>query len=102
MKSAMVRYLNDIPILPLAYIKHKSPKNKDTKINKYTPQGRELIHKNQSAVPEWKIQWLREHPVISQRATVEYNDNRISICSPTWQMCNYFRGTNTIRHAMSP
>ncbi|MFC9449698.1 group II intron reverse transcriptase/maturase [Bacillus cereus] len=79
MKSAMVRYLNDIPILPLAYIKHKSPKNKDTKINKYTPQGRELIHKNQSAVPEWKIQWLREHPVISQRATVEYNDNRISL-----------------------
>ncbi|MCU4946782.1 MULTISPECIES: group II intron reverse transcriptase/maturase [Bacillus cereus group] len=79
MKSKMVRYLNDIPILPLAYIKHKSPKNKDTKINKYTPQGRKLIHKNQSAVPEWKIQWLREHPVISQRATVEYNDNRISL-----------------------
>ncbi|PEZ41910.1 group II intron reverse transcriptase/maturase [Bacillus thuringiensis] len=78
-KSSMVRYLMKRPILPIGYVQTKNATNKKTAINKYTPEGRALIHKNQQAVPEWKVQWLREHPVINERASVEFNDNRISL-----------------------
>lgn len=78
-ESSMMRYLMKRPILPIGYVQTKNAINKKTAINKYTPEGRVLIHKNQQAVLEWKVQWLREHPVINERASVEFNDNRISL-----------------------
>ncbi|SCB71506.1 Protein of unknown function [Bacillus mycoides] len=30
-------------------------------------------------ITEAELKWLRENPVINERATVEYNDNRISL-----------------------
>ncbi|MDX7669891.1 group II intron reverse transcriptase/maturase, partial [Enterobacter cloacae] len=48
-------------------------------INKYTAEGRALIHKNLADITEAELKWLRENPVINERATVEYNDNRISL-----------------------
>ncbi|MFJ3386471.1 hypothetical protein [Lysinibacillus sp. NPDC086135] len=38
-----------------------------------------MIHQNQHSVPEWQLQWLREHPITNERATIELNDNRISL-----------------------
>ena len=38
-----------------------------------------MVHKQQESVETWKVKWLREHPIINKRATVEYNDNRISL-----------------------
>lgn len=67
------------PIVPLAYIKMCKPKLKRHGPNKYTVEGRSYIHKNQQSVPEWKLQWLRKNPVINQRASIEYNDNRIAL-----------------------
>ncbi|KXA12326.1 group II intron reverse transcriptase/maturase [Clostridium perfringens] len=78
-KSKQIRYLFDYPILPLGYIRTWKPKLKQHCKNKYTPEGRIHLHKEQEVVPEWKLQWLREHPVINERASVEYNDNRISL-----------------------
>lgn len=81
-KSKMLRYVGDIPFVPLGYVKHKSPRRHDSRVNKYTEQGRELIHKRQSSVEQWKVDWIRSHPIINNRnelATIEYNDNRISL-----------------------
>lgn len=79
LKSSMMRYLMKRPIIPVGYVQTKNATNKNVAINKYSPEGRVLIHKNQQVVPDWKIQWLREHPVVNERASVEFNDNRISL-----------------------
>lgn len=77
-KSRRLRYLMDTPILPIGYIQTKNPMNKKSTINKYTVEGRKLIHNELTEVPDWKIKWLREHPVIGRTTSIEYFDNRIS------------------------
>ncbi len=79
LKSKRMRYLMRHPILPIAYIQHKSPLMKKQAINKYTVEGRALIHKNLADITETELKWLRENPVINGQTTVEYNDNRISL-----------------------
>ncbi|MDQ0362481.1 group II intron reverse transcriptase/maturase [Breznakia pachnodae] len=79
MSSKMVRYLNGYPILPIDYVQTKISWLRKRNINIYTVEGRKLIHETQKSVEEWKIQWLREHPIISERASIEYNDNRLSL-----------------------
>ncbi|REJ05058.1 group II intron reverse transcriptase/maturase [Halobacillus trueperi] len=74
-----IRYLMKSPILHLADVKNKNPMMKRNSINKYTEEGRKLIHKNLTNVSETELKWLREHPVLIGRATVEYNDNRLSL-----------------------
>ncbi len=37
------------------------------------------MHREQKSVPNWQVQWIRKHPVINERATIEFNDNRISL-----------------------
>ena len=58
----------------------KAKRNKNKKppreVNKYTPQGRQLIHKNLSTV-HYLIQYLLETKEYGK--SVEYNDNRISL-----------------------
>ncbi|WP_269411366.1 group II intron reverse transcriptase/maturase [Lentibacillus daqui] len=79
LKSKQMRYLLGYPILPLGYVQMRKPMLKKHAYNKYTPEGRLAIHRKQQSVPEWKIQWLRQHPVINERASIEFNDNRISL-----------------------
>ena len=79
LKSKQVRYLQEYPILPLGYVQMRIPMLKKHAYNKYTPEGRRSIHKEQQSVPAWKIHWLRQHPVINKRASIELNDNRISL-----------------------
>jgi len=79
MKSKRVYYYMRYPVLPIGFVKHRNPMQKQKGICKYTEEGRKLIHKEQLTVSEKSLQWLREHPVIGGRASVEYNDNRISL-----------------------
>ncbi|WP_447365516.1 group II intron reverse transcriptase/maturase (plasmid) [Enterococcus faecalis] len=79
MESKRSQYLVNYPILPIGFVRTKTIKGRNKTLNKYTPEGRILVHKNQQSVAEWKVQWLREHPIINERATIEYNDNRISL-----------------------
>ncbi|PEA53699.1 group II intron reverse transcriptase/maturase [Bacillus pseudomycoides] len=79
LKSKRIKFLMRRPILPISYIQHKNPVMKKQAINKYTAEGRILIHKNLSDITEAELKWLRENPVINKRTTVEYNDNRISL-----------------------
>ena len=94
-QSKNIRYLAGRPIIPVSFVQHRNPMYLKVKINKYTPKGRELIHRNQSAVSEIALRWIRSNPVISDRATVEFNDNRISLfiaqsgkCSVTGEELN--------------
>ena len=66
-----IRYLMKMPILHLADVRNKNPMMKRNAINKYTEEGRKLIHKNLTNVSETELKWLREHPILIGRATVE-------------------------------
>lgn len=79
LKSKMTRYINGYPIIPIGFIKTRTALLPKNGLCKYTPEGRELMHKALMTVSEVQIQWLRQHPVINKRATVEFNDNRISL-----------------------
>ncbi len=76
-KSKQLRFISRDPLLPIGYIKHKSPMMKRNTVNAYTKQGREEIHKNLTTVDINILRFLMEHP-IPQRS-IEYNDNRIAL-----------------------
>lgn len=79
LKSKQMRYLMKRPIIPLAYVKHKNPMMKQLNINKYTKEGRELIHKQLTDITESELAYIRQHPIEGKRGTVEINDNRLSL-----------------------
>jgi len=79
LKSKMTRYINGYPLIPIGFIKTKTALMPKNGVNKFTVEGRKLMHKEQKSVPNWQVQWIREHPVINERATIEFNDNRISL-----------------------
>lgn len=79
LKSKMTRYVNGYPLIPIGFIKTKNAIMPKNGVNKFTKEGRELIHREQKSVPNWQVQWIREHPVINERATIGFNDNRISL-----------------------
>nr|AAM75218.1 EF0012 [Enterococcus faecalis] len=82
MESKRIQYLvNFPPFLPNRIWKNQNPsKGRKKTLNKYTAlKVGNLYTKINNPVAEWKVQWLREHPIINERATIEYNDNRISL-----------------------
>lgn len=79
LRSKMMRYLMKRPILPISYVQQRNPMMKKQAINKYTVEGRALIHKNLADIIETELRWLRENMVVNERTIVEYNDNRISL-----------------------
>lgn len=79
LKSKMTRYINGYPLIPIGFIKTKTALMPKNGANKFTKEGRELMHREQKSVPNWQVQWIREHPIINERATIEFNDNRISL-----------------------
>lgn len=85
--SKMTRYINGYPIIPIGFVKTKTALMPKTGASKFTVEGRALIHQEQRAVPDWKLQWIREHPIINDRATIEYNDNRISLFIAQFGKC---------------
>lgn len=74
--SNQLRYINGSALVPIGYCRHKNPMYKPNKVNKYTPEGREMIHKKIS-VNTQMIQYMLSYPVVDR--SVEYNDNRISL-----------------------
>jgi group II intron reverse transcriptase/maturase len=87
LKSRMTRYINGYPIIPIGFVKTKTALLPKNGVNKFTIEGREMMHREQKSVPDWKVQWIRKHPVINGRATVEFNDNRISLFIAQNGMC---------------
>ena len=75
--SREVRYLNGHAIVPIAYVQHRVPMDKKSRVNKYTPEGRAEIHKNLSGVNMAVLYYLMNSPCGKQ--SVEYNDNCIAL-----------------------
>lgn len=78
-KSKSLRYLMKVPIIPLSYVKFRTPISKTRAINRYSNDGRRFIHKKLKKVTEKQLSWLRTHPITGIRGTLELNDNRISL-----------------------
>lgn len=76
--SKQLRFINDQALVPIGYCKHKNPMFKRKAVNKYTPEGRELIHKK-TTVDTGIVCYLLENPV--ENRSIEYNDNRLSLYS---------------------
>lgn len=76
-KSKEIRFIGKTILLPIGYIQHYPPIHKKKSINKYTPAGRVEIHKNLESVDMGILHFLMRNPIAN--ATIEYNDNRISL-----------------------
>ena len=68
--------ISGIHIFPIYGCRFVTPRMFTRGVNKYTPQGRQLIHKNLSTV-KYLIQYLLGTKEYGK--SVEYNDNRISL-----------------------
>jgi RNA-directed DNA polymerase len=78
-------YLIKQIIYPMSCCRTKNAMNFSKKVNKYTQEGRELIHKQVEKVSISEFVYLVQHPVESR--SVEYNDNRISLFSAQCGEC---------------
>lgn len=76
-KSKAMRYLNNQPLIPLSYIKYKSPMFKKNNINRYTEEGRKEIHKELETINPYMLIYLSKNYI--KNKSLEYNDNRISV-----------------------
>lgn len=76
-KSKEIRFIGKCVLLPIGYVRHKPPVHKKKAINKFTTEGRELIHKNIENTDMSMVHALMRTPVKNE--TIEYNDNRISL-----------------------
>lgn len=78
--SKQIRYIKNYAVAPIGAIKHKNPMYKPTKVNKYTKEGRALIHKNLEKINMDILHYLMKNPI--SRRSIEYNDNRLALyCS---------------------
>lgn len=76
-RSREIRFIDKNILLPIGYIQHHPPIHKKKSVNKYIAAGRAEIHKNLECVDMSILHSLMKNPITS--ATVEYNDNRISL-----------------------
>lgn len=84
-KSKQIRFISSKAICPIGYIQTKTPMFKKKKICKYTPEGREEIHKNLKINTRTMLELMR---VKDKRRSIEYMDNRISLFAAQYGRCN--------------
>ena len=83
-KSKQLRFLNGHALIPIGYVRTKDAQHKRKTVNRYTPEGREAIHKNLGINTATMI-WLMRNPVLDK--SVEYADNRISLFAAQYGRC---------------
>lgn len=83
-KSSQLRFLHGRPVVPIGYVQSRNAQHKWKSVNKYTPEGRELIHKNLNIDTKTML-WLMRNPV--QGRSIEYADNRISLYAAQHGKC---------------
>ncbi|MCT4563536.1 MAG: group II intron reverse transcriptase/maturase [Maledivibacter sp.] len=77
-KSKQLRFIgSDKVLVPIGYVSHKKPMAKAKVINKYTPKGREQIHKRLEQVNMDILHYLMRNPI--KNSSIEFNDNRLSL-----------------------
>lgn len=89
-KSAQIRYIYDRVLCPIGYIKTKHPMYKNKLINKYTKEGRILMHK------ELELNTTIMHKLasnVTEFESIEYMDNRISKYTSQYGKCAVLKTT---------
>ena len=76
-KSKEVRFIHGKTLVPMGYVQHKNPMDKKKCINKFTPKGRQEIHKTLECDNLKILHYLMRNPIPSR--SIEYNDNRLSL-----------------------
>jgi hypothetical protein len=76
-KSRQIRYVSGQALIPIGYIQTKVPLFKRRKVNQYTVEGRQTIHKSLETVNVSILHYLMRNPV--QYASVELNINRLAL-----------------------
>ena len=69
-------YIKGLIILPMSACKTKNAMTLSKKVNKFTAEGRKLIHQQIEGVSDFEFIYLTKNPVTNR--SIEYNDNRIS------------------------
>lgn len=81
--SNMMRFINGIPITPIAYVQYWSPSDYNPKACKYTKEGRLYIHNNLNL--DFK---MLEHLMLTDsNESIQYIDNRIALYSAQKGKC---------------
>ena len=83
-KSKQLRYLHGRPLVPVGGVQPANAQHKRKSVNKYTPEGREMIHKNLKLDTKVML-WLMRNPVKGR--SIEYADNRISLYAAQYGKC---------------
>jgi RNA-directed DNA polymerase len=82
-------YVNGKIIYPISACKTKNAMCFSKKINKFTKEGRETIHKIVEEISEFEFIYMVEHPI--ENRSIEYNDNRISLFSAQCGNCRILK-----------
>ena len=82
--SKLIRYIRNLPIAPLSFVRHKAPICKRRSVQKYTPEGRKEIHENLGIDTGMLRALLRQE--VHQRSA-EYADNRLSLFCAQYGKC---------------
>lgn len=83
-ESKQLRFLHLRPIVPVGYAIPRNAQHKRKAVNKYTAEGRKLIHKNLQ-IDTGTMLWVMRNPVRGR--TIEYADNRISLYAAQYGKC---------------
>ena len=75
--SQQIRYVFDTALAPIGYVQHHPPNMFRVGVNKYTPEGRTVIHKNLENINMSVLMYIMRNPVRGK--SIEYNDNRLSL-----------------------
>jgi len=84
--SKQLRFVSGYPVIPIGYIQTKAPLYKRRDVCKFTPEGRKAIHDNLNCVDTNILHYMMRNPV--QHASVEYNDNRLSLFCAQYGKCH--------------
>jgi 5-methylcytosine-specific restriction endonuclease McrA len=82
--SEQMRWLENLPVAPLSYVKTKAPMCKKRSVQKYTPEGRKEIHEN-LGIDTGLLKALSHQQLYGRSA--EYADNRLSLYCAQYGKC---------------
>ena len=79
-----IRYLYGLAIIPIGYVRTKKPMHKPCAINKYTAEGRVLIHSSLRIDVSILHRLMRN---VDAHRSIEYSDNRLSLYAAQHGRC---------------
>ena len=82
--SKRMRYIKNLPVAPISYVRTKAPMCKKRSVQKYTPEGRAEIHKNLGTDTRMLHALLRRETYGHSAA---YADNRLSLFCAQYGKC---------------